>query len=108
MVFFILLLSKLQQRSWRGDTPFFPKTLTFLHSDASTYEDTLYMNFTISLDKLKHEIFQTCVYPLMGGNNYINYSDNLGHWLSFSAPSILQLIFAFVAFLVYYILLLEL
>lgn len=95
----ILILSKLQQRSWRGDTPFFPKTLTFFNSSLSTYEETLYMNLTVSLEKLKYEILQTWVYPIIGRDNQIHHTDKLGHWIAFTEPNIFYFLFALTTFL---------
>lgn len=98
-VVLILILSKLQQRTWRGDTPFFPNTLTFFNSSLSTYEETLYMNFTVSFDKFKYEIFQTWIYPLIGGDNQIYHTVELGHWIAFTPPDMFRLIFSLIAFI---------
>ena len=79
----VLLLSKVQQIAWKGDTPFFPETLTFLNGTTEKYEETLYMDFSVSLQKIENEFIQTWIHPFFGGEiEQIQNQDYV--WIGFS------------------------
>ena len=80
----ILFLSKIQQLAWKGDTPFFLSTLTFLHGSVYSYEETQYMDFSISVEKFGNEFLQTWIYPFFGGNIEL-YKNGDYAWIGFSS-----------------------
>jgi len=66
-----IVLSKLQRRSWRGNTPFFIDAYRCLDTSPESFGEAIFMNFDLTKYKLVTEFEQVVVHSFFGGEVFL-------------------------------------